>query len=67
MTGAFLQGARVLLAVSVAAMCLLTFVWPLAVSADPGHSLFRIVAIATFAVFFASLVAVLAARLRARH
>ena len=58
------RSARVLLAASVVAMCLLVFVWPLAVSADPAHPLFRIVAIATFAVFFASLIVVLVARLR---
>jgi hypothetical protein len=52
---------------SIAAICLLTFVWPLAVSADPGHPAFKIAAIATFAVFFTSLAALLAVRLKGRR
>ena len=53
--------------ISIVVMCALTFVWPLAVSADPGHPVFKIAAITTFAVFFASLAALLAVRLKERR
>ena len=56
----FVQGV---LGASVAAMLLLTFVWPVAVSSDPAHAGFKIAAIATFAVFFLALAVLLAARL----
>ena len=58
---------QAVLAASVAAMCLLTFVWPLAVSADPADSAFQVAAIATFTVFLVALALRLAARLAQRR
>ena len=54
-----------LVAVTVAA-CALTFVWPFAVSADPGDPVFRVLAIATFIALLASIAALAVARLRGR-
>ena len=58
-----LRFVRAVFGASVAATLLLTFVWPLAVSSDPAHAGFKLAAIATFAVFFVSLAALLALRL----
>ena len=62
-----LRAANLLLAVSVAAMLALTFVWPLAVSADPAHPEFKGAAIVTFILFFAALSALLVLRLARRR
>jgi hypothetical protein len=56
----FVQGV---FGASVAVALLLTFVWPVAVSSDPAHGGFKLAAIGTFAVFFVSLVVLLALRL----
>jgi len=58
-----LRIAQALFRVSVAATLLLTFIWPVAVSADPAHAGFKFAAIVTFAVFFIALAVLLAARL----
>lgn len=57
---------RWILAVTAAAACLLTFVWPFAVSADPGDPRFRMLAIATFIALLASIAALALIRLRDR-
>jgi len=51
---------------SVVAMLLLTFVWPIAVSADPDHPAFKLAAITTFGMFLLALAVLLAARLGQR-
>lgn len=58
------QVAGGVLAASVASACLLTFVWPFAVSADPADPTFRLLAIGTLASFLASIVALVLQRLR---
>jgi membrane protease YdiL (CAAX protease family) len=50
---------RWLLAGSIVVICMLTFVWPFAVSPDPSHPLFRIIAIAALTVFLFALTAIL--------
>jgi hypothetical protein len=47
---------------SIALACVLTFVWPFAVSEDPSDPRFRVLAISALLVFLASLVAALALR-----
>lgn len=55
---------RWILAASAASACLLTFVWPFAVSADPADATFRTLAIGTFVVFLASIATLAFLRLR---
>ena len=55
---------RWILVAATAVACLLTFVWPFTVSADPGDSAFRLLAIATFIALLASIVALAFLRLR---
>ena len=62
-----LRAAQVALALSVAAMLALTFVWPLAVSADPANPEFKAAAIVTFILFFATLAALLVLQLARRR
>lgn len=61
---AFIAAARTILWASVAAICVLTFVWPFAVSPDPAHPVFKVAAIATFAAFLVSLAVLLACKPR---
>ena len=56
--------ARIVFWMSVAAMCLLTFVWPFAVSADASHPVYRVAATFTLLAFFASMLVLLARRAR---
>jgi ABC-type transport system involved in multi-copper enzyme maturation permease subunit len=49
--------------VTIVVMCVLAFVWPFAVSADPALPLFKWVAIATLNIFFILLFAVLVLRI----
>lgn len=51
--------SRWLLAGSIVVICILTFVWPFAVSPDPSHPLFKIIAIAALTVFLVALTAIL--------
>ena len=51
--------SRWLLAGSIVVICMLTFVWPFAVSPDPSHPLFKIIAIAALTVFLLALAAIL--------
>lgn len=60
---AFLRLMQAILGASVLATLLLTFVWPMAVSADPAHAGFKTAAIVTFVVFFVALAVLLAVRL----
>ena len=55
---------RWILAVASASACVLTFVWPFAVSADPADAIFRTLAIGTFVTFLASIAALAFLRLR---
>lgn len=55
---------RWVLAASAASACLLTFVWPFLVSADPGNPTFRVVAIGTFIALLASVAGLAFVRLR---
>jgi hypothetical protein len=55
---------RWILAASVVSACLLTFVWPFAVSADPADPTFRPLAIGTFIVLLAAVVLLAFLRLR---
>lgn len=55
---------RWILAAAAAAACLLTFVWPFTVSADPGDPAFRVLAVATFIALLASIAALAFIRLR---
>ena len=55
--------ARSLLWICVAAICMLTFVWPFAVSPDPAQPAFKIAAIAVLLLFFLSMLVLLAGRL----
>ena len=48
---------------AIAAMCLLAFAWPFAVSPDPSQPIFKLVAITTLIVFFVSMIALLIARI----
>jgi hypothetical protein len=52
------------LAASTASACVLTFVWPFAVSADPGDPTFRLLAIGTFVALLASIAGLAILRLR---
>ena len=52
---------------AIAAMGLLTFIWPLAISADPAHPGFKVAAIAAAVAFFVSLAVLLAARIARRR
>ena len=56
--------ARTVLAASILAMCLLTFVWPFAVSPDPADPIYRIAAISAFFAFLVWLAALLACKAR---
>jgi len=58
------RALRWVLAASSAAACLLTFVWPFAVSADPADATFRMLAIGTFVALIASIAALAFLRLR---
>jgi hypothetical protein len=55
---------RWILAAAVVAACLLTFVWPFAVSSDPADATFRVLAIGTFIALLASIGALGLLRLR---
>jgi len=55
--------ARGVFWICVVAICLLTFVWPFAVSPDPAQPAFKIAAIAVLLLFFASMLVLLAERL----
>jgi len=55
---------RWLLTAAAASACLLTFVWPFAVSADPGDPTFRVLAIGTFIALLASIAGLAFLRLR---
>ena len=55
---------RWILAAATATACLLTFVWPFAVSADPADATFRTLAIGTFIALLASIAALAFLRLR---
>lgn len=55
---------RWILAVAAASACLLTFVWPFAVSADPANATFRMLAMGTFVVLLASIATLALLRLR---
>ena len=57
---------RWILVAAAAAACLLTFVWPFTVSADPGDPAFRVLAIATFIALLSSIAALAFLRLRSR-
>ena len=59
--------ARGVLWICVAAICVLTFVWPFAVSTDPAQPAFKIVAIAVLLLFFAAMLVLLAQRLMSRN
>jgi hypothetical protein len=58
--------AKGVLWLSVACMCVLTFVWPFAVSDDPGQPGLKIGAIAVLLLFFLSMLALLADRVARR-
>ena len=60
------KAARALFWTCCAAIVLLTFAWPYAVSPDPANVLFKPVAIATFCTFCAALVVLLGQRLQER-
>ena len=55
---------RWILALASASACLLTFVWPFAVSADPADATFRTLAIGTFITLLASIAVLALLRLR---
>ncbi len=55
-----------LFALSVVAICLWTFVWPFAVSADPANSIYRYGSIVTLLVFFGCIVVLLTIRICSR-
>ena len=55
---------RWILSAAVVSACLLTFVWPFAVSSDPGDATFRVLAIGTFVTLLASIAALALLRLR---
>jgi hypothetical protein len=55
---------RWILAAAAVSASLLTFVWPFAVSADPGDATFRVLAIGTFIGLLASIGALALLRLR---
>jgi len=55
---------RWFLAVSVLSACLLTFVWPFAVSGQPNDPLFRVLATGTFITLLGSIAALGFCRLR---
>jgi len=52
---------------SVVSICVLTFVWPFAVSSSPDQPGFKFVAIAVLLLFLLSMLVLLAARLASRH
>ena len=56
--------ARRLLIASVAAILLLTFVWPFLLSSDPADPRFKAVAIVTFIIFLGAVGTLAAARLK---
>lgn len=58
--------ARATLWCSVVLICVLTFVWPFAVSPDPVQPAFKIVAIAVLLLFLLSMLVLLAERLASR-
>lgn len=51
---------------SIVAICVLTFVWPFAISREPEQPAFKIAAIAVLLLFFLSMAVLLAVRLRER-
>ena len=55
---------KALLGLSSAAIVGLTFVWPFAVSREPEQPAFKIAAVATLLVFLASILWLLASRVR---
>ena len=55
---------RGILAAGVASACVLTFVWPFAVSSEPGDPTFRTLAIGTFIALLGSIAVLAYLRLR---
>jgi len=69
-SGAFHSGsswARGALWCSVVSICVLTFVWPFAVSSDPDQPAFKISAIAILLLFLLSMLVLLAERLASKR
>ena len=64
MMGRLLVFVRRLLFASVAAILLLTFVWPFLLSSDPADPRFRAAAIVTFVIFLGAVSVLAIAKLR---
>ena len=58
------QLLRWILVAAAVVACLLTFVWPFTVSADPADPVFRVLAITTLVALLASIAALAFLRLR---